>query len=166
MSSALSVGEKVKARWKGGSFYWGRVSAANADGTFAIQFDDGDFEPKEPLEHIQRIAPPSTDAATFKVGDAVRASYKGSSTFYPGCISADNGATFAVQFDDGDFDGAVPRTDVRHLDSGGEQEESRIEISRLGSTVATIANRNSFYNRSNSQIGTVSIGFFLEIYNI
>ena len=42
------------ARWKGGEFYPGAVSGVNKDGTYQVQFDDGDFEAAEPHHHMVR----------------------------------------------------------------------------------------------------------------
>ncbi len=51
------------ARWKGGDFFPGAVAAANADGTYVVQFDDGDLESAEPHAHMvpapRRVPRPS-----------------------------------------------------------------------------------------------------------
>jgi hypothetical protein len=48
----FSVGDRVLARWKGGDFFPGAVTAANADGSYVVQFDDGDLESAEPHAHM------------------------------------------------------------------------------------------------------------------
>ena len=37
---------RVQARFQGGDIYPGHIAKVNSDGTFDIQFDDGDFETK------------------------------------------------------------------------------------------------------------------------
>ena len=45
-ADGLVAGAKVEAKFGGkGKFYPGKIEAVNADGTFAILFDDGDKEP-------------------------------------------------------------------------------------------------------------------------
>eukprot|EP01130_Rhizamoeba_saxonica_P000902 TRINITY_DN10790_c0_g1_i1.p1 TRINITY_DN10790_c0_g1~~TRINITY_DN10790_c0_g1_i1.p1 ORF type:complete len:101 (+),score=10.77 TRINITY_DN10790_c0_g1_i1:54-356(+) len=51
----FSPGQRVLARWKGGRYYPGIISAMNIDGTAHIIFDDGDVETNEPLDHINPV---------------------------------------------------------------------------------------------------------------
>ncbi len=41
-ASEVGVGDSVLARWKGGSFFAGKIVAVNEDKTLAVQFDDGE----------------------------------------------------------------------------------------------------------------------------
>ena len=51
----LSVGCLVKADWGGfGTLYPGTIAAANADGTFAVRYDDGDEEMAVKRSSIER----------------------------------------------------------------------------------------------------------------
>ena len=50
---SIRIGDKVSARWKAKEYFLGTVKADNGDGTFAIAFDDGDFDAKVPRAHIQ-----------------------------------------------------------------------------------------------------------------
>ena len=51
----FEVGEKVEAKWsKGASYYPGEISCRNADGTYNIQFEDGDKDENTKSEHIRR----------------------------------------------------------------------------------------------------------------
>jgi len=43
----FATGQPVKARWKGGHRFPGTVVECNDDGTYVVQFDDGDREPAE-----------------------------------------------------------------------------------------------------------------------
>jgi hypothetical protein len=46
------VGDRVMARWKGGEYYPGEVATVNKDGSYLVQFDDGDVEEAEPHGHM------------------------------------------------------------------------------------------------------------------
>ena len=51
----LKVGDKVRALFAGkGHWYPATVSALNADGTFSLDYADGDFEDDAKREHIQK----------------------------------------------------------------------------------------------------------------
>jgi predicted nucleic acid-binding Zn-ribbon protein len=60
----FSVGERVQGQFKGGaSWYNGEIRKYNgADGTYAVQYDDGDYEADVPLARLRAIA--ATPAAT------------------------------------------------------------------------------------------------------
>jgi len=97
----FALGTKVEAKWKGGSFYKGTIAAFNADGTYAVNYDDGDKEAavKEENIKLQAVAP----AYTYKVGEKVEAHWKGGQTWWKGAIAAVNAdGTYNINFDDGD----------------------------------------------------------------
>eukprot|EP00466_Bigelowiella_natans_P005500 jgi/Bigna1/142948/aug1.74_g17656 len=52
------IGQKVKAKYrnKKGNFYYGRISALNADGTYAVRFDDGDTDNKVRIRRAEKPA--------------------------------------------------------------------------------------------------------------
>ena len=52
----VGVGDRVWARWKGGSFYAGKIKAVNADKSFAVEYDDGDFDSTVPAAHVKLAA--------------------------------------------------------------------------------------------------------------
>ncbi len=52
----VDVADRVWARWKGGSFYAGKIKAVNADKSFAIEYDDGDFDSTVPAAHVKLAA--------------------------------------------------------------------------------------------------------------
>jgi hypothetical protein len=57
--TARQVGTLVNARWENRTkHYPGFVSRINGDGTYAVRFHDGDFDPRVELASIQfRVAP-------------------------------------------------------------------------------------------------------------
>jgi len=57
----LAVGTAVEGRWRGGSgWFRGRIARVNANGTFAIKYNDGDFEDQMPAQHLRALDPPAT----------------------------------------------------------------------------------------------------------
>jgi len=52
----FAPGTRVHARWKGGSFYPGKVQSITMQGDerfYSINFDDGDYDPICPLGHVK-----------------------------------------------------------------------------------------------------------------
>ena len=113
----LVEGAKVKARFAGrGKHYPGTIEAVNADGTFAIRYDDGDKEAKAKREHVRLVDAPSTPAPA--VGAKVEAQFHGKGTFVPGTIEAVNAdGTFAILYEDGDKEADAKREHVKFLDA-------------------------------------------------
>lgn len=88
----LKSGDKVRAKCKNSSkFYSGEIRAKNRNGTFDVVFEDGDRDREVPLENIQSLDKSSGRTAQFRKGDKVSAKCKGSRSYYPGKIKADNG---------------------------------------------------------------------------
>ena len=53
---SFKVGQRVRARFAGkGHFYNGKITADNRDGTFGIEYDDGDWEDELDGKFIQVI---------------------------------------------------------------------------------------------------------------
>lgn len=113
VTAKYAVGTKVEARWKGGMWYKGTVAAIAADGTYSINYDDGDKESsvKESNIKLQAVAAP---AAAYKVGDKVDAHWKGGQVWWKATISKVNAdGTYDVNFDDGDKESNVPAISIR-----------------------------------------------------
>lgn len=106
------VGTKIEAKWKGGSFYKGTIAAFNADGTYAVNYDDGDKEAsvKESNIKLQEVTP----VLSYKVGDKIEAHWKGGQTWWKGTIAAVNAdGTYNINFDDGDKESNLAATSIR-----------------------------------------------------
>jgi len=103
-------GDLVEARFRGGQkYYSGRIDAVNTDGSYTIDYDDGDFEEHVSSSMIRKFASKAKAENRLKVGDRVEARFQNSKAFFSGEISKSNSdGTFAVAFDDGDFDPSVP----------------------------------------------------------
>jgi hypothetical protein len=51
---ALAKGDRVSAQWTNGSWYPGKISAVNADGTYDIAYDDGDRSKSLPASKVRK----------------------------------------------------------------------------------------------------------------
>lgn len=106
------VGTKIEAKWKGGSFYKGTIAAFNADGTYAVNYDDGDKEAAVKEANIKLQEVPVVSA--YKVGDKVEAHWKRGQTWWKGSIAAVNAdGTYNINFDDGDKESNLAATSIR-----------------------------------------------------
>jgi hypothetical protein len=104
--ATIELGTEVEARYKGKSkWYKGVVEAVNADGSFAVLYDDGDVEPNVSPDLVckARALP-----GAFAAGATVEARYKGKSKWYRGQVQLDNGdGTYAIRYEDGDEESHV-----------------------------------------------------------
>ena len=152
--TALSVGSKVEARYKGkDKYYPGRITKARGDDTFDIDYNDGEKETGVAKDLIRLVGPPaskSPDKVPREDGDGegggskmaleegvkVEARYKGKDKYYPGRISrVRRDDTFDVDYDDGEKETGVARELIQVLGastpnsavkvSGGADEESK-----------------------------------------
>ncbi|GMI35357.1 hypothetical protein TrRE_jg12489, partial [Triparma retinervis] len=111
----MSRGDKVEARYRGGSKYYpGKISRDNRDGTYDIDYDDGEKERGVKKSYIKKLGGGSRsksprrgddtdDDAGLSRGDKVEARYRGGSKYYPGKISRDNrDGTYDIDYDDGE----------------------------------------------------------------
>jgi hypothetical protein len=51
---AFAKGDRVSAQWTNGSWYPGKISAVNADGTYDIAYDDGDKSKALPASKVRK----------------------------------------------------------------------------------------------------------------
>lgn len=100
------VGDKVEALWKESSYFKGTVAMVNTDGTYNINYNDGDKESNVKEMNIKALA--TNPIMTYKVGDKVEAQWKGGSVFFKGVINAVNAdGTYAIDYNDGDKETTV-----------------------------------------------------------
>jgi len=121
---SIHIGDRVEARFKGGRKYFkGIIRKASADGTFAIDYDDGDrefrvkqdfirlFDEEMPSESSPRKARSNSD---FKEGQRVEARFRGGSRFHPGTIERCNSdGSYDIYFNDGKHQKHVLSNDIR-----------------------------------------------------
>lgn len=61
----LHVGTPIKARWQGGEvFHAGRIAAINFDGTYTVDYSDGQVEPSVARELIEVVEMPIADTGS------------------------------------------------------------------------------------------------------
>ena len=115
---AIEVGTRVEARYKGRSKYYpGEVVRVRSDGTYDIDYDDGEKEQRVALELIKVLGKSGgREKKGFAVGEKVEAQYKGRSKYYPGRIVRVRGdGTYDIDYDDGEMEVRVSSDYIRAL---------------------------------------------------
>ena len=115
----LRESDKVEARYRGRSKYYpGKISRDRGDGTFDVDYDDGEKETRVDKDLIRligggdRAASPSK--ARLEEGAKVEGNYRGRGKWYAGKISRDRlDGTFDVDYDDGEKETRVDKDFVR-----------------------------------------------------
>ena len=135
--SKAMVGQKCKAKYrsKGTQFYPGKVSKVNSDGTLNVAYDDGDTDKNLDPSNVQLEGGDDSDSDSDspkrkkkskgpRVGDRVKAPFKGKGKKYDGKIEKDNDdGTFSVLFDDGDKDRFVEVENIEIQGGDGSDTE-------------------------------------------
>ena len=132
---ALREGMKVEARYRGKSrYYTGVIKRENRDGTFDIDYDDGEKE-MFVAEELIRSLESTNSKVDIRLGDKVEALYKGKGTkWFKGKVSRVNSdGTFDIDYDDGDRDFGALASNVRSLES--PRNSNDVPILREGSKV-------------------------------
>jgi hypothetical protein len=129
-SGALREGMKVEARFRGKARYYpGLIKRVNRDGTFDIDYDDGEKEIFVSMELIRSIIASGSPlrgggggggSSSLREGMKVEARYRGKAKYYPGVIKRENrDGTFDVDYDDGEKEMFLSSELIRTLESGG-----------------------------------------------
>ena len=151
----LVVGSRVKARYRGKSkFYPGVITRDRRDGTYDIDYDDGEQETRVKEELIEAEGGGGAGGRKKKsgfdsdddvgggrlvVGSRVKARYRGKSKFYPGVITRDRGdGTYDIDYDDGEKEYRVKEELIEAEGGGGSSGRTSVArddmSSRLGAT--------------------------------
>ena len=130
MSSARAP--KVEARYRGRSRYFpGRIARENRDGTYDIDYDDGEKEQGveksmiKPLENSgrddgRRSPRGGSGADELREGMKVEARFRGRRRYFPGRITrVHRDGTYDIDYDDGEKERGVEKALIRSLESGG-----------------------------------------------
>lgn len=122
VTTKFKVGDKVEARWKGGSYYKGTIAAVNADGTYNINYDDGDKESNVKEMNIKLQATAAAEAPVggtkFKVGDKVLANWKSGSRWWEAKVTGIDGPAISVKYDSDSTTDSLGPLSVAHYPSG------------------------------------------------
>jgi hypothetical protein len=133
-NTKLEEGDKVEGNYRGrGKFYPGRISRDRGDGTYDIDYDDGEKETRVAEADIRsretsRASRGTSDSSgQFVEGTRVESNYRGRGKFYPGKISRirDDG-TYDVAYDDGESEMCVPTAWIRSLAAAGANVKVRL----------------------------------------
>ena len=92
---------------------------ARADGTFDVDYDDGEFEMKVP-EDLIRVKEGAAGGRkkVLEEGDKVEGNYKGKGKWYPGKIRKVRlDGTFDIDYNDGEQEIRVPEDLIRPIES-------------------------------------------------
>ena len=139
----FTIGNRVLANWKNaGPLYFGTIADVNRDGTYDIQYDDGDAELRVEQSRVH-LAP------NLSVGDRVFVNWKAHGYYFPAQVDAIHpDHTIKVNFDDGDVEDNVPLSRVRviteenkevmeYADAISESEEELLQAFRVFDTEET-----------------------------
>jgi len=131
-------------RGKGTKWFKGKVARDNRDGTFDINYDDGDRDlgalpvNMRLLEDARPSSPSRAPAVSFREGDVIEGLYRGKGTkWFKGKVARDNrDGTFDINYDDGDRDlGALP-VNMRLLEDARPSSPSRASSPGRGAAVS------------------------------
>jgi Ca2+-binding EF-hand superfamily protein len=137
----LSDGDKVEGNYRGrGKWYPGKISRDRGDGTYDVDYDDGEKETRVDKDLIRvfdvpargRDRTPSPKPSSrhrepdFGRGDKVEARPRGSTRWLSAEVTrAHSDNTFDLEFDDGERESGVPSDRVRRRESSGRDTFSR-----------------------------------------
>ena len=179
--AAMAKGDRVEARYRGRGtkFYKGEIARVNSDGTFDINYDDGEKELGIAEEHVTSLESAASGGGSgggardnggrgnkLTKGDRVEARYRGKGTkFYKGKISRVNSDdTFDIAYDDGEKELGIGDEHVRSLETDGRAaSSSRAPKLLAGDKVeANFQGRGRFYAGRISRVnldGTFNIDY-------
>ncbi|KAJ1458565.1 hypothetical protein M885DRAFT_90783 [Pelagophyceae sp. CCMP2097] len=144
----LRVGDRVEARFKKrATFYPGVIKRVHADGTFDVDYDDGEQETRVSAALIEvKARPKAAKAPRLNEGDKVEARYRGRSKFYPGKIVRDRGdGTFDIDYDDGEKESRIDEKLIKAVGGGSSPSSRRGRLSEGAKVEARYRGKSKFY---------------------
>ncbi|ETW05520.1 hypothetical protein H310_03276 [Aphanomyces invadans] len=129
MARTISVGTRVDGLYDGGDVWFPGVVDNLHGSTYSIQYDDGEREDAVPESRIRLHV-----AGTFSVGSRVLARYNRGEDVYGGVI-ADidcDAQTYAISYDDGEYQGAVPFAFIVDESAPAEPEQAETVSTSAG----------------------------------
>eukprot|EP01039_Chlorochromonas_danica_P009839 gene9839-10883_t len=115
------VGSRVQGRFDDGNWYGGQVTAVVREGKevlYDLRYDDGDEGRRMAANRVRGVPlPPATSSTTkYKAGDRIQSYFEAVDRWYDGTVKAANSdQTYAIDYDDGDKEGAVESSRLRPL---------------------------------------------------
>ncbi len=100
----FEIGDKVRARWLGGSTWFNGAIRDFKNGRYFIQYDDGDEEWTTAgfIQLLFKPGKPDSNAnPNFQIGDRVEARWMGGATWYPGTIQDIRDGKYFILYEDG-----------------------------------------------------------------
>jgi hypothetical protein len=147
---AFNVGDKVEANFAGrGRYFPGKIFKVRDDGTYDVDYDDGETEKRVQAQWIRLLDPvqiPSI-ARKWQQGDRVEVNYRGKGKWFPGKVKAIamNG-TYCIDYDDGEYEENVKEELVRKQDAASAK--ATIDASNLTNTVSGAFNTTLAQSKS------------------
>jgi uncharacterized protein (DUF427 family) len=120
-NQSIEEGSRIEANYRGrGRFFPGKIRRNRGDGTYDIDYDDGESELKVKESDIRLVKKGKLESSSSKLrleeGMKVEANYRCRGRFFPGKIRRDRGdGTFDIDYDDGESELKVKETDIRPL---------------------------------------------------
>ncbi len=169
----FTEGQKVEANYRGrGKFYPARIRRDRQDGTYDVDYDDGESETRVKEDLIRSVDPSGEKTETeskpgqFTEGQKVEANYRGRGKFYPARIRRDRqDGTYDVDYDDGESETRVKEDLIRSVDPSGEKTETESKPGQFTEGQKVEANyrgRGKFYPariRRDRQDGTYDVDY-------
>ncbi|KAF1315961.1 hypothetical protein FI667_g15743, partial [Globisporangium splendens] len=144
----FTMGQKVEAQYKGkNKFYPGVISRCRLNGTYDIDYDDGEKEtgvaaelilslPKTSMKVDDREFSRSTSTGndsgqSYRVGARIEALYMGKDKCFKGTISrAHSDGTYDIEYDDGDKENKVPSKSIRPFKSTSNFSAAQFSVEK------------------------------------
>ena len=108
-AGALAVGTSVAAKWGTGSFYIATIAGTDADGKYLVNYGDGDTGAVAGMDIVRVDA-----RREIEIGGRVLACWAGAA-MYAGTITARQGNSYTVKWDDGSAPSEVAREKIAPL---------------------------------------------------
>ena len=102
-------------------YYKGRIRRDRGDGTFEIDYDDGEQETRVLEEYIRPRGGGGREVSVpkFRRDERVEARYRGRAKYYRGRIARERGdSLYDIDYDDGESETRVAAHLIRSLESG------------------------------------------------
>jgi hypothetical protein len=131
--SRFDEGDKVEIDFKGrGKFYPGKIAKERSDGTYDVDFDDGESETRVPADRIRlrsgnsRHDSPVRSKGKLEEGMRVEANFQDRGHWLPGKVVKERSdGTYDVDYDNGKSETRLSRDLIRPRDNDPEEGAHR-----------------------------------------